>query len=131
MTDADERADAALDRRKFLTAAVASTALAAPVAAVAQEAAPKQSTQSNAAGRREQAMSTGGLSSARLRRMHDVMAGHVARGGLAGPRYGTSAYMDRKEDMVAILMTQRLWDSPRAPDVQVDFWTQAYQAIDD
>ena len=26
--------------------------------------------------------------------------------------YGTSAYMDPKEDMVGILMTQRLWDSP-------------------
>jgi hypothetical protein len=33
--------------------------------------------------------------------------------------------------MVAILMTQRLWDSPSAPDVYLDFWTSAYQAIDD
>jgi len=29
-------------------------------------------------------MSTGGLSKARLRRMHDVMAGHVERGDLPG-----------------------------------------------
>lgn len=45
--------------------------------------------------------------------------------------YGTSWYVDPKEDLVAILMTQRLWDSPRAPDVQRDFWTSVYQAIDD
>ena len=45
--------------------------------------------------------------------------------------YGTSAYMDPKEDMVAILMTQRLWESPRGPDVCRDFWTSVYQAIDD
>ncbi len=45
--------------------------------------------------------------------------------------YGTSAYMDPKEDLVGILMTQRVWDAPRAPDVLTDFWTAAYQAIDD
>jgi hypothetical protein len=33
--------------------------------------------------------------------------------------------------MVAILMTQRVWDSPEAPEVYLDFWTSAYQAIDD
>ena len=36
-----------------------------------------------------------------------------------------------KEDMVAILMLQRLWDSPRPPDVYLDVWTSVYQAIDD
>jgi CubicO group peptidase (beta-lactamase class C family) len=35
-------------------------------------------------GRREQAMSTGGLSKARLGRMHNVMAGYVARGDVPG-----------------------------------------------
>ena len=45
--------------------------------------------------------------------------------------YGTSAYSDPKEDMVGILMTQRVWDSPSAPGVLLDFWTSAYQAIDD
>ncbi len=45
--------------------------------------------------------------------------------------YGTSWYSDPKEDMVAILMTQRLWDSPRAPPVYLDFWTSVYQAIED
>jgi CubicO group peptidase (beta-lactamase class C family) len=45
--------------------------------------------------------------------------------------FGTSAYMDPKEDMVGILMLQRLWDSPRPPGVYLDFWTSVYQAIDD
>jgi len=45
--------------------------------------------------------------------------------------YGTSAYSDPKENMVAILMTQRVWDSPSAPAVLLDFWTSSYQAIDD
>ena len=45
--------------------------------------------------------------------------------------YGTSWYSDPKEDMTAILMTQRVWDSPNAPAVYLDFWTSAYQAIDD
>jgi CubicO group peptidase (beta-lactamase class C family) len=45
--------------------------------------------------------------------------------------YGTSWYSDPREDMVGILMTQRLWDSPSGPGVYQDFWTSAYQAIDD
>jgi CubicO group peptidase (beta-lactamase class C family) len=45
--------------------------------------------------------------------------------------YGTSAWMDPKEDLVGVLMTQRLWDSPSPPPVASDFWIQAYQAIDD
>ena len=44
---------------------------------------------------------------------------------------GTSWRSDPKEDMVAILMTQRAWESPTPPPVTVDFWTSAYQAIDD
>ncbi len=43
---------------------------------------------------------------------------------------GTSGYSDPKEDMVAILMTQRLL-SPEPSGVHLDFWTSAYQAIDD
>jgi CubicO group peptidase (beta-lactamase class C family) len=35
------------------------------------------------------------------------------------------------EDMVAILMTQRTMDSPTPPAFFLDFWTSAYQAIDD
>jgi hypothetical protein len=34
-------------------------------------------------------------------------------------------------DGLPLLMTQRLWDSPAAPVIQCDFWTSAYQAIDD
>jgi CubicO group peptidase (beta-lactamase class C family) len=45
--------------------------------------------------------------------------------------YGTSWASDPKEQVVAILMTQRLWTSPSPPDVYLDFWTSAYQAIDD
>jgi len=44
---------------------------------------------------------------------------------------GTSWYSDPREDMVTILMTQRSWTSPSPPDVCLDFWTSAYQAIDD
>jgi hypothetical protein len=57
-------------------------------------------------------MSTGGLSKARLGRMHEVMAGY--------PR----------EDMVAILMTQRA-AFPLFSGVYLDFWTSLYHAIDD
>lgn len=45
--------------------------------------------------------------------------------------YGTSAHSDPAEDMVGILMTQRMMASPQPPRVFADFWTSAYQAIDD
>jgi CubicO group peptidase (beta-lactamase class C family) len=45
--------------------------------------------------------------------------------------YGTSWATDPKEELVAILMTQRVWDSPSPPNVYLDFWTSTYQAIDD
>ena len=60
----------------------------------------------------------------------DDLAATPGRFGWDGG-YGTSGYSDPKEDMVGILLTQRLWDSPKLPDVHVDFWTSAYQAIDD
>jgi CubicO group peptidase (beta-lactamase class C family) len=44
---------------------------------------------------------------------------------------GTSWYSDPREEMVTILMTQRAWTSPSPPEVCLDFWTSAYQAIDD
>jgi CubicO group peptidase (beta-lactamase class C family) len=44
---------------------------------------------------------------------------------------GSSWRSDPKEGIVTILMTQRAWTSPRPPDVCLDFWTLAYQAIDD
>jgi CubicO group peptidase (beta-lactamase class C family) len=45
--------------------------------------------------------------------------------------YGTSGHLDPAEDMVGILMTQRMMDSPQPPRVFTDFWTSAYQSIDD
>jgi len=39
-----------------------------------------------------------------------------------------SWYSDPREDMVGVPMTQRAWTSPNAT---LDFWTSAYQAIDD
>jgi CubicO group peptidase (beta-lactamase class C family) len=45
--------------------------------------------------------------------------------------YGTSWYSDPKENLTGILLTQRMTDSPQPPRALVDFWTLAYQAIDD
>jgi CubicO group peptidase (beta-lactamase class C family) len=44
---------------------------------------------------------------------------------------GTSGHSDPMEDMVGILMTQCMMDSPEPPRVFLDFWTSAYQSIDD
>ena len=44
---------------------------------------------------------------------------------------GTSWFNDPAEDLTAILMTQRMWTSPRPGAIFADFWTSAYQAIDD
>ena len=44
--------------------------------------------------------------------------------------YGTSWASDPSESLIGILMTQRL-GFPSASDVYQDFWTSAYQAIDD
>ena len=45
--------------------------------------------------------------------------------------FGTSWCTDPHEDMVAILLIQRLMTSPTSGDINSDFWTLAYQAIDD
>jgi CubicO group peptidase (beta-lactamase class C family) len=45
--------------------------------------------------------------------------------------YGTSWYVDPKEELIGILLTQRMWDDPKGPAVMGDFWTSVYQAIDD
>lgn len=60
----------------------------------------------------------------------DDIAGVPGRYGWDGG-YGTSWASDPREHMVAILMTQRLWDSPTPPPVYLDFWTSVYQSIDD
>ncbi|HET7234578.1 MAG TPA: serine hydrolase domain-containing protein [Longimicrobium sp.] len=44
---------------------------------------------------------------------------------------GTSWYCDPAEELVGVLMTQVAWTSPAGPRVWSDFWTSAYQAIDD
>jgi len=44
---------------------------------------------------------------------------------------GTSWSSDPREQMVTILMTPCAWSSPSPPAVCRDFWTLAYQAIDD
>jgi CubicO group peptidase (beta-lactamase class C family) len=44
---------------------------------------------------------------------------------------GTSWYNDPTEDLTMILMTQQAWASPIPPRLFQDFWTAAYQAIDD
>jgi len=45
--------------------------------------------------------------------------------------YGTSWASDPTEDLIGILLTQRMWDSAGGPGVYHDFWTSAYQSIDD
>lgn len=44
---------------------------------------------------------------------------------------GTSLRADSREDVVGILMTHCIWASPALRDICHDFWTLAYQAIDD
>jgi CubicO group peptidase (beta-lactamase class C family) len=44
---------------------------------------------------------------------------------------GISVYTDPAEELIGILLTQREMTSPRPPNVYRDFWTCAYQAIDD
>lgn len=45
--------------------------------------------------------------------------------------FSTSLYVDPHEDMVGVLMAQCRPEALRLPPVVVDFWTSAYQAIDD
>ena len=45
--------------------------------------------------------------------------------------FGTSWYVDPREEMVGVLMTQRRPDLLSIPPVILDFWTSAYQLIDD
>jgi CubicO group peptidase (beta-lactamase class C family) len=60
----------------------------------------------------------------------DVVAAPPGRYGWNGG-LGTSWWSDPKEDLVAIIMTQRMFESAVPPNVCLDFWTSAYQAIDD
>jgi CubicO group peptidase (beta-lactamase class C family) len=60
----------------------------------------------------------------------DDLAATPGRYGWDGG-YGTSWYVDPREELIGILMTQRLWDASGAPVVLLDFWTSVYGAIDD
>ncbi len=60
----------------------------------------------------------------------DSLAGNIGSYGWDGG-LGTSWLSDPQEDMVILLMTQAAWTSPYPPNVCLDFWTLAYQAIDD
>ncbi len=44
--------------------------------------------------------------------------------------FGTTAYIDPAEEMIGILFTQRMMDSPEPPKVFTDFWTLAYGAME-
>ena len=59
----------------------------------------------------------------------DDLAATPGRFGWDGG-YGTSGYSDPGEDLVGILMIQRL-AGPGSPRIDLDFWTLAYGAIDD
>jgi CubicO group peptidase (beta-lactamase class C family) len=70
-----------------------------------------------------------GLGGAVITRRTDLWATPGRYGWDGG--YGSSAHLDPIEDMVGILMTTRMMEAPQPPRVFTDFWTSAYQAIDD
>jgi CubicO group peptidase (beta-lactamase class C family) len=45
--------------------------------------------------------------------------------------FGTSWYVDPMEEFIGVLMTQRRPGFLSLPPVILDFWTAAYQLIDD
>jgi CubicO group peptidase (beta-lactamase class C family) len=44
---------------------------------------------------------------------------------------GTSARIDPKENVITILLTNRIWREPKPEQLYSDFRTAAYQAFDD
>jgi CubicO group peptidase (beta-lactamase class C family) len=48
-----------------------------------------------------------------------------------GGGLGTAWFNDPREDLVAVVLTQRAWTDPQPPQVVADFATSVYQAIDD
>jgi CubicO group peptidase (beta-lactamase class C family) len=60
----------------------------------------------------------------------DQMAHSVGTFGWDGG-LGTSWYADPREEMTTILLTNASWTSPFPPDLFRDFWTSAYQTLDD
>ena len=45
--------------------------------------------------------------------------------------HGTSWYVDPKEELIGVFMTQRNPDVLAIPAFILDFWTSAYQLIED
>ena len=85
-------------------------------------------------------MSASGLSATRLRRLREALTRHVESGDMPGlvalvARRGEvhveAIYTDPAEELIGILLTQREMTSTKPPNVYRDFWTSAYQAIDD
>ena len=70
-----------------------------------------------------------GMGGAVVTRRTDIFATPGRFGWDGG--FGTSAHLDPAEDMIGILMTQRMMESPTPPKVFRDFWTGAYQAFND
>ena len=65
--------------------------------------------------------------SVRTRRDSPQSIGHYGwDGGM-----GTSWASDPREGLIGILLTQGMWMAPSPPDICRDFWTGAYQALDD
>ena len=59
----------------------------------------------------------------------DDLGGSVGTYGWDGGM-GTRWTTDPAEELIVILMTARAWASPQPPDVFLDCWTSAYQAIE-
>lgn len=46
--------------------------------------------------------------------------------------YGTSLWVDPKERLVGVLLTQKVWTSANPPpSVHLDFWNMTYAALED
>ena len=60
----------------------------------------------------------------------DELWGNPGRYGWDGG-YGTTAFADPSEDMVGVLLTQRMMESPVPPRIYTDFFTTTYAAIND
>ena len=70
-----------------------------------------------------------GLGMSVVTKRHDL-AEAPGRFGWDGA-FGTSWYVDPREELVGILMTQRRPDVLATPPIIQDFWTSVYQLIDD
>jgi CubicO group peptidase (beta-lactamase class C family) len=70
-----------------------------------------------------------GLGQGIITRRHEVGRGPGCFGWDGA--FGTSWWVDPNEDLIGIVLTQRLPDSLALPAVILDFWTSVYQSLDD